>query len=341
MMADAETIHGPLEMTPNELAVWSTDAPPPLRLAASEAMALRTDHPFLSIGTWRAFVDTSDAGQARVIAALDPRQRDGDRVIGTIGFTAAAGAPAVLGRVVDRAMAWLADHGAAVIRGPVQFSTWYGHRLAIDYRGPPPLPPFPFEPASPSGLAGVLRQRGFRPVHTAESYLVDLERAAPETGPAAARVTRLGITDRPLRADMAQTELSTLHAIASASFRDSWGFSPVSLSEFTAIYQPLLGQVDPELVRIAHGPDGTPVGFIFGIQPPNGPLLVKTIAVDPVVRRRIRGIGWLMIDRVHGFARRDGNRQALHALMARGSYTARISARWGPCVRRYATLERA
>lgn len=340
MMADAATIGWSLEMTPDELAAWSADAPPALRLAASEALALRADHPFLSIGTWRAFVATGDAGRARVVAALDPRQRDGDRVVGTIGFAAAAGAPAFLGRVVDRAIAWLADHGAGVIRGPVQLSTWYGHRLPIE-EGPAPLPAFPFEPAGPPGLAEVLGQRGFHPLHIAESYLVDLERSAQETGPAAARVARLGITDRPLRADMAEAELSTLHAIASASFQESWGFSPISLSEFTAIYQPLLGRVDPELIRIAHDADGAPVGFTFAVQPPNGPLVVKTIAVDPAVRRRIHGIGWLMIDRVHGFARRGGNRQALHALMARGSYTARISARWGPCVRRYATLERS
>jgi hypothetical protein len=340
MMADAATIRWPLEMTPDELAAWSAAAPPALKLAASEAIALRMDHPFLSIGTWRAFVATDDAGQARVVAGIDPRQRDDDRLVGTIGFAAAAGATSVLGRVVDRAIAWLRDRGARVMRGPVQLSTWYGHRLPIDDELSP-LPTFPFDPASPSGLANVLRERGFRSAHVAESYLVDLGRSAPETGAAAARVARLGITDRPLRMEDTRDELATLHAIASASFQESWGFSPISLAEFTAIYQPLLGQVDPELVRIAHDPDGRPVGFTFAILPSSGPLVVKTIAVDPGVRRHIHGIGWLLIDRVHGIARDSGNRQALHALMARGSYTARVSRRWGPCVRRYATLELA
>jgi hypothetical protein len=340
MMADPTSIRLPLEVTPDELAAWSAVAPPALTLAGSEAMALRADHPFLSIGTWRAFVVEDDPGQARVVAGIDPRQRDGDRQVGTIGFAAAEGATSVLGRVVDGAIAWLGEQGASVIRGPVQLSTWYGHRLPIDDQRSA-LPPFPFDPVSPSGLADVLRERGFRPVHTAESYLVDLERSAPETAAAAARVARMGITDRPLRVDQALAELSTLHAIASASFQRSWGFSPISLSEFTAIYQPLLGRVDHELVRIAHDPDGAPVGFVFAILPPGGPLVVKTIAVDPVVRRHLHGIGWLMIDRVHDLARRRGRRQALHALMAHGSYPARISGRWGPCVRRYATLERA
>lgn len=340
MMADSMSIGRPLEMAPDELAAWTAGAPPALRLAASEAITLRADHPFLTIGTWRAFVATDDAGRARVVAGIDPRQRDGDREVGTIGFAAADGATSVLGRVVDRAIAWLGDQGASVIRGPVQLSTWYGHRLPIDDERSP-LPPFPFDPVSPSGLADVLRKHGFRPVHTAESYLVDLERSAPETAAAAARVAGMGITDRPLRVDQAQAELSTLHAIASASFQNSWGFSPISLGEFTAIYEPLLAQVDPDLVRIAHDSGGTAVGFVFAILPPTGPLVVKTIAVDPVVRRDIHGIGWLMIDRVHDLARRSGSRQALHALMAHGSYPARISSRWGPCVRRYATLERA
>jgi ribosomal protein S18 acetylase RimI-like enzyme len=336
-MADAGVRDGELALDPEAFGRWTVAATADLAPGPVDALTLRPDHPFLATGRWRAFVVDGAGGRARVVAGLDPRQVDAaGRPVGTIGFAAGDG-PGKLGSVLDRAVAWLAAEGAGVIRSPIQLATTYGHRLPLDAD---PGPPLPLERSVPADLRGVLEDRGFAVAHVADSYLIEIDAARRETMPAAERVAAEGCTTRPLRTAAIDGELAILHRIAMAAFRRSWAFSPVSLAEFAAIYRPLMGLVDPELVLVAEDRAGTAVGFVFAFAAADT-LVVKSIAVDPAARRTTPGIGWLLMDRVYAAAAARGLRGALHALMADRSYTARISARWGTRVRRHGTLERA
>lgn len=330
------------DLAPGELD-WSAD------------QRLAPDHPFLRYGTWRAFVGGYPRHEVRVVASVDPRQRTAAGQVGAIGFITSRGgsrAP-VIGTAMRAAVAaaesWLVAHGCWVARCPVQFSTWYGHRAMTDgfpEQGGPV--PFPMEPAAIPGLAAVMDEAGFRVAHAAASYRIEAERWIQEARLGETLMRAHGFRDRAIRLDRLDHELQTIHAISTAAFRRSWGFSDIALDEFLSIYGPLLGLVDPVLVRIADSPDGLSVGFVFAFAdpavPPGRPdasFVVKSLAVLPDVRRASPGIGTGLAVTVHRLAAARGYPIAIHACAANDAYTQRISARSGERFRSYATYEKA
>jgi hypothetical protein len=315
---------------------------------------LAPDHPFLRTGSWRAFAADRDEGHSGIVASLDPRQRVAGGPVGAIGFIDAGNlrSPSArdsLSAVLDAAEGWLAARGAVVVRGPLQFATWYGHRIVT--AGDPETggsPSFPMEPAAVPGLGDVLISRGYRPVHAAASYRVDVDRWVDGTGHAENRMRAAGFRDRPLRTDRLDDELATLHDISSSAFRESWAFSSVTLDEFATIYRPLVPLVDADFVRILDGPDGAAVGYFFAFPdpsiPPGNPgsrIIAKTVAVIPEVRRSTPGLGAGLAVAIHRRAAARGYQSAVHACVAVDAYSARISSRWGERIRSYATFEKA
>lgn len=327
----------------------------PGELGSSADRRLAPDHPFLRTGTWRAFVACDRRDEVRLVASIDPRQRVPTGQVGAIGFIATRGdlrVPAV-GAAMHLALAaaesWLVEMGSSVMRCPVQFSTWYGHRAMIDgfpERGGPP--PFPMEPANGPGLAEVMTAAGFAVAHTAASYRIPVERWIEEAQLGEALMRAAGFRDRPIRLDRLDEELQTIHGISTAAFRRSWGFSDIALDEFLSIYRPLAPLMDPALVRMADAPDGRPVGFIFAFADPaassghpDARFIAKSVAVLPEVRRATPGIGTGLAVAVHRYAAARGYPTAIHACAADDAYTQRISARCGERFRSYATFEKA
>jgi hypothetical protein len=316
---------------------------------------LAPDHPFLRTGTWRAFVAGDGPDETRVVASVDPRQRAEAGQVGAIGFVATrgdSGSPAV-GEAMRSALAaaesWLAGIGAAVVRCPMQFSTWYGHRAMTggfpEDGGPPP---FAMEPFNGRVLPEILGSSGFHVVHTAASYVVPVDRWIEGATLGESRLRSAGFRDRPIRLDHLDDELQTIHAISSATFRRSWGFSDIALDEFRSIYRPLVRLADPDLIRFAESPDGRPVGFIFAFAEPStrpggrdARFVAKSVAVLPEVRQASPGIGIGLTVAVHRLAAARGYPTAIHACVADGAFTQRISARWGERFRTYATFEKA
>jgi hypothetical protein len=326
-----------------------TGMPPTGWVLEEPGAALGAEHPFLEHGRYRAFAASGARGQARLIASLDRRQVEVGRPVGAVGSIEAGDAHAF-----DAALAagldWLSQEGARVARCPVQLSTWYGHRAVterfVDEGGPPP---FLLEPQNARWLPDMLVARGFAPGVRSVSHVVPNERAIAGTEPALRRATDRGFRDRPLRLDQARSELRLLHRLSSVIFAEAWGFSPMSPAEFLYLYEPLLGLVDPELVRILEAPDGEAVGFVFAIPDrlgasagnPDARFVLKTIGVLPGTRRTFPGLGSALVARVHGLAGERGYPTGIHALMAVPSEAQRISSRWGSLLRGYATFVRA
>lgn len=344
-----------LELRPDELteAGWASApcATTAERAAASPDRFLAPDHPFLREGTWRAFVAREGSASVRVVASLDPRQRVDGAAIGSVGFVALRGdvraARRPLRAALAAAEAWLSANRAAVVRCPVQFSTWFGHRVmthGLPAAGGPPL--FPMEPPPTPHLASVLETRGYGVAHTAGSYRVDVGRWIAGTRRGEDRLRASGFRDRPVDVERLDDELRAVHAISVASFTASWGFAPIGFAEFASIYRPLLALLDPGFVRILDTPGGEPVGFVFAF--PDGRtdgdaaprFVVKTAAVLPEVRRAVPGVGMGLTVAVHRLAVARGCRVALHACVADGAYSQRVSARWGDRIRTYATYEK-
>lgn len=344
-----------------------------------ELALLAPDHPFLAFGEWRAFAAVRGGGVvARMVASIDPRQRTVDGPVGCIGFVdLAAGVPRSTGdarsagnarsagvdrsngvcgpaaartafdQVLAAAAGWLRRRGVRVVRGPVQLSTWYGHRAMTD--GLPDeggVPAFPLEPRNGRGLVQALDAGGFRPAHRGVSCLVRSDAVIESAGPVLDRLRRAGFRDRALRPDAIADELALLHRLSGDIFRESWGFSGVSLAEFAALYRPAARLTDPELVRFAMDGDGGPLGFVFAL--PAAPraadgagFVLKTLGLLPEARRRFPGSGAALAALIHRTAIERGLRDGVHALMADGSPAHRTSLRWGTWIRSYATFERA
>jgi hypothetical protein len=309
-------------------------------LSDVECGLLRADHPFLHHGLWRAFLALHQGRPAaRVVAGLDPRQRADDGPLGTVGFLAGADDPPAFAGALAAAHAWLRDRGAVAARAPVQLTTWFGHRAVItgfpETGGPPP---FPLEPWGPRCLVRRLVAAGYAVAHRAVSYRVRHDLVLARTDPARARLLAAGFRDRPLDPARAGDELALLHGLAARAFASTWGYSPISLAEFAALYRPLLPLVDPVFARVLEDPAGGAVGFAFAL-PVGEALLVKTLGVVPETRRRHPGLGIGLVGTLHYLARARGLTHGIHALMTEGAYTARTSARWGRPVRAYATFE--
>ena len=324
----------------------------------AEQRLLAPDHPFLRHGRWRAFADEEERiPAARIVASIDPRQRTDAGPIGCLGFAtlppgASAGDPVTPAarRVLAAAVDWLRGQGAVVVRAPVQLSTWYGHRVVTgrfpDEGG---VAPFPLEPHADRALLALLEASGFTPARHAVSCLVDPRVVVAQAGPALTRAARGGLRVRALRLVVLDAVVGLLHGLSAEIFRGTWGLSEIDLEEFAAIYRPFAGVADPALIRVLEEPGGDPVGFALGLgevagagrASPGGPVFVlKTIGVTAEARRRHPGLGAALTAMVHRAALERGYAAGIHALMARGSNAHRLSLRWGPEIRAYATFER-
>ena len=338
-----------LTVDPGELA----SAASAIALTRDEGALLAPDHPFLAYGTWRGFALAAPEGPiARVVASIDPRQRSSAGAVGCIGFVrldpdvsrnGSAWASAVA--VVTAAAQWLAASGVAVIRAPVQLSTWYGHRAVTDsFPAEGGAPPFPLEPRTDRQLVDLLVATGFEPVHRAVSYAVRSDDVLASGDPIVARLFRIGWHDRALQLEALDDELRLLHGLSREIFAGSWASSDMSFDEFAALYRPLAKIVDPELVRIALDGDERPIGFAFlipaGARPAGSTFVLKTLGIVPNARRSV-GAGVALAAIAHRAAVARGYRDGVHALMTEGSMAHRTSMRWGSRIRSYATFERA
>lgn len=330
----------------------------PTASTADERFLVR-DHPFLRHGRWQSFAEL-EGGEltARIIASVDPRQQTAAGPVGCLGFaTLTAGrsgegpvTPAAR-HVLAAAMDWLVVQGAAVVRAPVQLSTWYGHRaVTAGFPDEGGIPPFPLEPRPDRALPALLAAAGFTPAHQAVSCLVDCREVVAQAGRALERARLSGLRDREIRLDDLGAELSLLHRLSAGIFRGTWGLSDIDDDEFVAIYRPFARFVDPGLIRILEEPVGQAVGFALGLgwfaglDPGSAvepTFILKTIGVTSEARVRHPGIGVALIAMIHLAALERGYATAIHALMARESIAHRLSLRWGREIRGYATFERA
>jgi GNAT superfamily N-acetyltransferase len=221
--------------------------------------------------------------------------------------------------------AWLLEQGCVAAQAPLQLATWFPYRANL---GPFDEPPFLGEPsASPQPWI----EAGYREVARYASAI------APN-----AEAVAYGESKRPegisLRAmTRFEDDLPVIHALATASFRSAYAYSPLPLPAMAALYAPLAPHLVPELVLIATR-DETPVGFVFGLpdlaQPGSGRFVVKTLAVLPEQRRS--GLGAWLVGELHRVAEGLGFDRGIHALMWAGSKSRSISSHGGRVFREYA-----
>lgn len=267
-----------------------------------------------------------------------PKHHD-DR-LGLIGHFAAASFNAGVA-ILRHACGELTAKRCTLAVGPMDGSTWRPYRLVTE-RGSEPA--FFMEPDNPDEWVTCFQRAGLNTFAVYFSALCpDLSKcgAAPE---AAERVRDLGIHVRTLRMEQVEQELRRLYPLTRA-FSNNFLFTPLSESEFIALYMPVARYIRPELVFIAEVREA-PVGFLFCVpdllQAPRGAVvdtvIAKTLAIVPQYERI--GLGGLLVARANQAAGALGYRRMIYALMHEHNLSRNITRRYGDVMRRYELFAR-
>jgi GNAT superfamily N-acetyltransferase len=289
----------------------------------------------------RLLIDDAGRVCARCSLWWKPRLHHGERV-GVVGHYAAVGAAdgAIL---LDRACAELAAHGCTLAVGPMDGSTWRRYRLVTEGGSEPP---FFSEPENPADWPAHFAAAGFFPAATYHSALNDdLEFEDPRIPAAAARLSAMGITLRPMSLERFDDELRLIHALTTVAFQQAPFYARLDEAEFRSLYAPLRPWLRPELVVITELA-GRAVGYLFALpdlaQAHRGvaidTVVLKTLAVLP--ERDLAGLGSWLVNECHRVARSLGYRRVIHALMHDANASCRISARSARPMRRYTIFGR-
>ena len=230
-------------------------------------------------------------------------------------------------RLLTEAAARLSGEGFEGLVGPMNGDTWATHRLVIETDG---RGPFLMEPANPAHHPMAFEQAGWS----------QIARYASAEGPLPATATPAepppGIRLSPFDLDRAEAQLAELHRVSLAAFTRGFLYRPLSLEAFVAMYQPVLGRLDLELVVMARDEDGVLQGFLFAIPDLTDPSPDRAVILKTYASLR-PGLGSSLARRFYAQATARGYRRVIHALMHDDNLSARHSARLGATVfRRYA-----
>lgn len=178
------------------------------------------------------------------------------RATGLIGHYAAAD-EAAAAELLEAALDRLRDAGCRVAVGPMDGNAWFMHRFAT---GGSDRPPFLLEPAHPPAYPKHFLEAGFSPVaryRSARASLPD-DVDAPGVAPSGdgGRLRARGLDPEQREADVEGLYDLLLDARAGRPF-----YKPLSRLDFTPLYDDLLSEARPPLVRLAETPDGDLAGL--------------------------------------------------------------------------------
>ena len=278
---------------------------------------------------------------ARCVALINPRLAEADGTpYGQIGWFEATDESAAR-RVLDAALAWLAERGCRTALGPMHGSTWHSYRFVTESGD---TPPFLLEPSNPPTYPRWWQAHGFLPVAPAYLSSVQDNQAAIEllaTGRRAAeergyRVEHAALGDLSL-------VLRRVYQMSTEAFRDNPLYSDISWDEFAALYEGIERVLEPTLIHWLRGPDGEVVGFGFGLRDLTAPAPVRSIfksmAIAPA--HQGKGLASALFHEQAVQAVRLGCPVGVRALMAEGNRSFATGRKLNDVVRRYALFSRA
>ncbi len=233
---------------------------PPLTLSERWQVD-RRKNPFFRHGEAEFLVARRAGRVAGRISASRDRLHDelhGDRV-GFFGHFEALDRD-VAHALLDRAAAWLREHQATEMRGPIDLSTNYRSGLLIDGRPGPPVMQMPYNPPAYSEYLesyGLLKAKDLLAVY---ALTADLDRN---------RFRRLA--DKVLRRARARlrpirlaSEIPTLWQLYNKIWEKNWGFAPMCEAEFRRHVEDMKPIARQPMLQLAEV-DGRPVGFCVAL----------------------------------------------------------------------------
>ena len=200
------------------------------------------------------------------------------------------------------------------IIAPIDGDTWHKYRLVSWSSG---APPFPLEPQNPLWYNEVFTELGFVPLKEYRSDCFPITNIAPLAG----AEIESGLQLRAYQGG----DLRLIYDISLQGFDENFLYNDITYEAFSALYEPVLPMVDPQLAVIALV-DGCPAGFLFALGV-GDMLILKSMAVLPA--HRSRGIGAQLINHVLRAGEAKGLHTAIAALIAAGNNSHKIPSKYG------------
>ena len=213
-------------------------------------------------------------GQARLAVFHDDACTIGGRRAAYFGYWEHRGNAAANGRLFAEAEAWARLRGAAILCGPVNFTTLGTYRLRT--AAEPGAVPFPSEPYNPASYPSTLCALGYDMTRSFLTWVGSIKREllAPKLERRRG-LLEAGYVLEPLQFDRWMAMLPELHRLADEIFGEGLGYTPVPLNAFAAACgEPIARRFDPTASLIARAPDGSLAGFVL-TYPHYGPLAVQ------------------------------------------------------------------
>jgi hypothetical protein len=242
-------------------------------------------NPFLLHASAQAWVAYSgERAVGRITAQFDRLQQECQQdMAGSFGLIEAEDDPAVVAALLDTAVAWLHQHGARRIRGPLNLSVNEECGLLVEGFDTPPSIMMgharPYYDALLQGW-GLVKARDLL------AYRVAPDFAAPRVMTRLAESLAGQVRVRAMRRSEKARELAILRDIFNDAWSQNYAFVPFTVEEFDDIGKLLTLLLPDEYVQIAEV-DGEPAAFIVGM--PNIHEITAKLA------GRLLPFGWLRL----------------------------------------------
>jgi len=212
----------------------------------------------------------------RISASINKRFNDHYSThIGFFGFFETIDDYEVARTLLDRARAWVREHGMEILRGPGEYSNATHERQGILIEG------FQYPPTielthNPPHYSEFLERYGFRKAKDYYAYTLSVQTSTlPRLARLAEQVRqRRDIETRPLILKNLLSDVRLIVKIYNESWSQNWGFLPITNKEAIVLANSLRLVVDPGLIRFAFV-QGEPAAVLGALPDPNYVLLPR------------------------------------------------------------------
>ncbi|MFZ5553346.1 MAG: hypothetical protein ACOZCO_09540 [Bacteroidota bacterium] len=210
--------------------------------------------------------------------------------------------------------------------GPMNGSTWNAYRFCVEKTGNP----FFLEPDQPDWYPEQFHLSGFDILADYISSRQTLLHPMDErTKNRKAELENENIEFRKFRKNNFYEEINKLYPLCIKTFSENFLYTPLSETEFLALYEPLLSVMNENIIFIAED-NGQPAGFIFGLDDllnkNQKGLIVKTLARDN--NEKYKGIANVLSGLITQYAFENNYSYLIHALMIENNASVKVSSNY-------------
>lgn len=297
---------------------------PPLQIAVKELLD-REKHPFYRNAQAEFYIARQNGRVVGRVAAIvdQAHNRFHEEEAGFFGFFESIDDAGVSEALLARARKWCEEHGAKVVRGPVNPSTNYECGVLVEGFESSPMVMMPYNPRYYPAL---MEQAGLRKAKDLLAYISHADRIElKKIGRIADRVLATsGVRVRPINMKNFQADVERVWEVYGKAWQRNWGFIPMSREEFFAMGKEMKQILKPELVLIGEVGDRV-VGFALALpdvnvalKPAGGKLFPTGLLKILYYQRLIKSVRVLALGVVEEF-RPSGVAAAFYATLVRNA----------------------